>query len=125
MALLSFESFLARVRTHREQMRIAVMDGQVAGLCICRAPEMYQLFVARAFYGKGVASALLTDAEARLSAAGTQVAWLACVPDNERAITFYRKAGWRSVGQIVEALETSEGVFELPVIRFEKQLLSA
>ena len=122
VALRDAQSFPARVRAEWDRMRVLVSDSSLAGLCICRGPEMYQLFVAQAFYGQGVAGLLLADAERRLADAGVRIAWLACAPGNARAVAFYKKAGWVPVGEVIEALDTAKGVFELPVIRFEKQV---
>ncbi len=66
----------------------------------------------------------LADAEHRLADEGVRTAWLACAPGNARAVAFYKKAGWVPIGEVIEALDTAEGVFELPVIRFEKQVSS-
>jgi RimJ/RimL family protein N-acetyltransferase len=64
----------------------------------------------------------MEDAEARLTAAGVQTAWLACAIGNLRAARFYEKCGWTRVGTIVSRLETPEGIFPLEVWRYEKRL---
>jgi len=69
-----------------------------------------------------MAEALVADAEARLSAAGVDTAWLACAIGNERAARFYRKCGWRPAGTMVSRLPTAGGTFELEVWRYEKRL---
>ena len=70
----------------------------------------------------GAAAALLADAEARLSAAGVELAWLACAIGNERAARFYGPRGWRRAGTVVSLLETSVGTIPLEVWRYEKRL---
>ena len=84
--------------------------------------ELYQLFVTARARGSGVAAALVTDAEARLSARGVTTAWLACAIGNERAARFYEKCGWHRVGTMLNQAETSEGAFPLEVWRYEKRL---
>ena len=115
-------SFPDRVRSYAGQMRIAIAEARVGGLCICRGDELYQLFVGAEWRGKGLASALMTDAEHRLLERGVDVAWLACAVGNARAIGFYRKAGWVDVARETERVETLGGHFEIPVLRFEKRL---
>ena len=106
-------------------LRVALQGAKVSGLCCTVDDEMQQLFVARAAYGTGLAAALLGDAETRLAQAGVQRAWLACAIGNGRAAAFYRKAGWVEIGRMIDPLETSEGLFDLEVLRFEKELTAA
>ena len=84
--------------------------------------ELYQLFVAAEARGSGVATALITDAEARLAAAGVETAWLACAIGNERAARFYENRGWRRAGTMINPLDTPDGVLPLEVWRYEKRL---
>jgi ribosomal protein S18 acetylase RimI-like enzyme len=72
--------------------------------------------------GSGAAAALMADAEARLSAAGVETAWLACAVGNARAERFYEKCGWRRAGTMIYQSETPNGVFPVEVWRYEKLL---
>jgi ribosomal protein S18 acetylase RimI-like enzyme len=99
--------------------------GAPLGFSIVKESELYQLFVAAAARGTGVAAALLDDAETRVAAQGTETIWLTCAIGNERAARFYEKRGWLRAGAIVDRLETPEGPFELKVWRYEKALRRA
>jgi ribosomal protein S18 acetylase RimI-like enzyme len=90
-----------------------------------KGDELYQLYVAAASRGSGVAAALIADGEARLAAAGVETAWLACAIGNDRAARFYEKRGWRRVGTMINQLETPGGIYRLEVWRYEKRLRPA
>lgn len=92
------------------------------GLCITKGGGVDQLFVSASARGTGVATALLSDAEASLENLGVKVAWLACAIGNERAAGFYEKSGWQRTGNVVIHLPVSDGVFPLEVWRYEKVL---
>jgi len=97
--------------------------GAAAGFAMLKGDELYQLYVSAESRGRGVAVALIDDAEARLAERGVAVAWLACAIGNCRAARFYEKRGWRCAGTIVNQLETTNGTFPLEVWRYEKELL--
>jgi ribosomal protein S18 acetylase RimI-like enzyme len=118
----TLESFHARLAAALVDTRIVDLDGAPAGFCITKGDELYQLFLAKAARGTGVAPALLKDGEARLHAAGVTTAWLSCAIGNDRAARFYEKQGWRNVGAETYYAETSEGAFALENWRFEKAL---
>lgn len=120
--LRTLESFGERLRTALPALRVAGPPGEPAGFCVVRGDELYQLFVSASARGSGIAGALLADAEARLSADGVRIAWLACAIGNERAVRFYEKHGWRRTGTMINRLDTSEGTFPLEVWRYEKVL---
>ena len=123
---------LTRVRTlpsFRDRLQAALPDTRTVGdvraplgFCVVKGDEVYQLFVAKEARGTGVATALLADAEARLSANGVATAWLACAIGDDRAARFYEKSGWRRAGTVVNLAETSVGAFALDVWRYEKTL---
>lgn len=116
------ESFRPRLRAALSETRVVGPAGDPVGFCILKGDELYQLFVARAVRGTGVAGALVADGEARLRSRGVAVAWLACAIGNDRAARFYEKHGWQRAGIINSPLDTSEGRFDLDVWRYEKRL---
>jgi len=119
------ESFRDRLEAALPDIRVAGVPGSPVGFAIVKDGELYQLYVASASRGSGVAALLIDDAEARLAAAGVETAWLACAIGNERAARFYRKRGWRLVGTIDYEAETASGRFPLQVWRFEKRLTAS
>jgi GNAT superfamily N-acetyltransferase len=120
----TLESFRQRLRAGLSGVRVAGRRGEPTGFCMVKHDELYQLYVAAAERGAGVAAALLADAEQRLAASGVATAWLACAIGNARAARFYEKHGWRRAGTVVSQLDTPDGRFPLEVWRYEKNLLS-
>lgn len=121
-ALRTTESFRSRLQDHMSDTRIGLDGDDVLGLCITRADELYQMYVSPRARGKGLARALIEDAEAKMRRAGVKTAWLACAVGNLRAARFYEKSGWTNIGVRTEHMDTSEGPFALDVWRFEKAL---
>jgi ribosomal protein S18 acetylase RimI-like enzyme len=118
----TLESFRDRLEAALGDVRVAGPPGDPVGLCMVHEDELYQLYVSSQARGTGVAAALLADGEARLAARGTATAWLACAIGNQRAARFYEKSGWRRVGNMINRLETPNGIFPLEVWRYEKSL---
>jgi ribosomal protein S18 acetylase RimI-like enzyme len=105
-ALLAFRDEASFVRRSAERIAdttVAVVSGEVVGFTMVVADELEQIYVAASHRGRGVADALITDAEGRIRAAGHDRAWLAVVPGNVRARRFYERRGW-----------TDEGLIEYP-----------
>ena len=121
----TLESFKERLTADLSSVRTIGPVGAPAGLCWVKADELYQLYVARESRGSGIATLFIEDAEARLRAAGVDVAWLACAIGNERAARFYERSGWRRAGNMINRLETPNGILELEVWRYEKRLVPA
>jgi ribosomal protein S18 acetylase RimI-like enzyme len=121
--LRTVESFRDRLQAALPSIRVVGPSGAPVGFCIVKGDELYQLFVSAQSRGSGVAAALIADAEARLSEAGVETAWLACAIGNERAARFYEKRGWHRVDTVVNHVETSHGEFALEVWRYEKPLM--
>lgn len=116
----TLDSFTQRLHSALPNVRVLGPAGSPAGFCLVQGAELYQLYVAASGRRAGVGAALLGDAEARLSADGTRVAWLACAIGNERAAMFYQRHGWTRARTMVTPLETQAGPFPLKVWRFEK-----
>jgi len=120
--LRTLENFRQRMQAALPQVRVAGPPGQPVGFCMVKGDELDHLFVSAAARGSGAATALLSDAEARLAQAGVKTAWLACAIGNDRAARFYEKCGWRRVGNMINPAQTSQGDFPLEVWRYEKRL---
>jgi ribosomal protein S18 acetylase RimI-like enzyme len=118
----TLDSFRERIRGALDETRVGGPRGAPLGFAMLKGDELYQLYVAPAARGSGLAAALIADAEARLAAAGVATAWLACAIGNDRAASFYEKAGWRRAGVMTYRPETPDGVFPLDVWRYEKVL---
>jgi ribosomal protein S18 acetylase RimI-like enzyme len=123
---------LTRIRTldsFRDRLGASLPDVRVVGpfptplgFCMLKRDELYQLYVAAEARGTGVAAALVSDAEARLTVDGFELAWLACAVGNERAARFYEKCGWRRVATVVYQPDAAHGAPPLEVWRYEKRL---
>jgi GNAT superfamily N-acetyltransferase len=123
--LRTLESFRARLEPALPQTRVAGPPGAPTGFCTVQNDELYQLFVAPAVRGSGVAAALINDAESRLIAAGVKTAWLSCAIGNHRAARFYEKHGWHRAGVMIYEAQTDNGTFPIEVWRYEKPLSAA
>lgn len=115
-------SFRRRLHDALVDLRVVGRPGAPLGFNLVKDDELYQLFVAAAARGTGVAQALIADAEERLAANGVETAWLACAIGNHRAARFYEKCGWRRVGVITNFAETELGTLAVDVWRYEKRL---
>ncbi len=120
--LRTLESFRDRLRAALPNVRVVGPLTAPVGFCVLKGDELDQLYVSAQARGKGVAAALMADAEARLSEAGVEIAWLACAIGNERAARFYDKCGWRRAGTVAYQPEASNGTSPLEVWRYEKRL---
>ena len=70
----TLESFRPRLLHALADTRVVGPARAPVGFCIVKGSELYQLFVSAEARGSGVAAALMTDAEARLAAAGVATA---------------------------------------------------
>ncbi|HKY42323.1 MAG TPA: GNAT family N-acetyltransferase [Pyrinomonadaceae bacterium] len=118
----TLESFIERMRAGVATVRVAGPPGAPVGFHMLKDDELYQLYVSAQSRGLGVAASLIADAEAQLAGAGVETAWLACAIGNDRAAKFYEKSGWRRVGNMINPLETPDGVLNLEVWRYEKRV---
>jgi GNAT superfamily N-acetyltransferase len=60
--------------------------------------ELERFYVARAWHGRGLAALLMQTAVGQARAWGTDVVWLGVWERNARAIRFYEKQGYETVG---------------------------
>lgn len=118
----TYENFRSRIEKNLSRLRVAGPVGEPLGFCLIDGDELNQLFVSANARGKGVAAELLADAEKIFSAKGTRIAWLACAIGNDRAARFYEKSGWIRTGNMINNIETDDGLIELEVWQFEKEI---
>jgi diamine N-acetyltransferase len=91
--------------------RLAERDGQLLAysqLRAARAPacvdgaapvELVRFYVDATWHGQGLAHALMDDSLAAAAARGAQTVWLSVWQINARAVAFYRRRGFRIVGE--------------------------
>ena len=84
--------------------------------------DLDQFYVDPATTGQGLGRRLMAAAEAIFQARNIARPHLFCAKGNDQASGFYTAMGWENCGVAREAFETSEGPFEIEVIRFEKSL---
>ena len=119
-ALRTTETFRSRALENLADTRAAIIGDTVAGFCMVKDSELYQMYVTGKARGTGIAQALIRDAEDRIAGSGFASAWLACAIGNDRAARFYEKSGWSNAGEHVVHLDTQDGPFPLTIWRFEK-----
>lgn len=120
--LRTYDNFRERIEKKVARVRVVGPVGKPLGFCIIDGDELNQLFVSANARGKGVAAELISDAEIILKESGIKTAWLACAIGNDRAARFYEKSGWTRVRNMFNNIETPDGVIELEVWRYEKQI---
>ncbi len=79
------------------------------------AREIRQLYVLRPWQGAGVAAALMDWAVETARAEGAPALYLSVWEKGDRAIAFYRKQGFETVG--VAPFRLGDGVYQDPVMR--------
>jgi GNAT superfamily N-acetyltransferase len=115
------ESFRRRAADRIGDTTVAVVDGEVAGFIMVAGDEAEQVYVGAAYRGKGVADALLAEAERQVRESGHDVAWLAVVSGNARARAFYERMGWRDDGGFdYEAAVEDGSTVSVPCRRYVK-----
>jgi len=113
-------SFRARAAERAGETTVAVVDGAVAGFVLVDGDELEQLYVSSSHRGKGIADALINEAERRIMANGHAQGWLAVVPDNTRARAFYERAGWRDEGAFDHRAPADGAPIVVPCRRYTK-----
>ena len=83
--------------------------------------ELEQLYVDQAARGDGVAAALIEHAERRI-AERFDLAWLAVVAGNARALRFYERSGWVDAGAIDYDAPIEGGAIRVACRRYEKRV---
>jgi ribosomal protein S18 acetylase RimI-like enzyme len=121
-ALRTLDNFRERLEKDLHDVNVTGPIGAPLGFCMIKKDELYQLYVSAESRQAGVATALISDGEARLLARGVGIAWLACAIGNDRAARFYEKRGWQQRGVMPNRVETSKGEYVLDVWRYEKDL---
>jgi len=115
-------SFRARAAEHAAEVTVAVVDGAVVGFVLVADDEVEQLYVSSSHRGRGIADALMSEAESRIRANRHAKGWLAVVPDNARARAFYERAGWRDEGGFDYEAAAEGGPILVPCRRYVKAL---
>jgi ribosomal protein S18 acetylase RimI-like enzyme len=64
-----------------------------------RPAELHRIYVARAWHGKGLAQELMNNVLEEAARQGCDGVWLGVWERNPRALAFYRKHGFRAVGE--------------------------
>jgi ribosomal protein S18 acetylase RimI-like enzyme len=92
---------------------VAESSGQVVGFASAGVPrddemtrltgEVYAIYVLPSCWDKGVGRSLISYAQRQLKEQGFDEAVLWVLADNERARTFYERAGWRPDGGTKQA----------------------
>jgi GNAT superfamily N-acetyltransferase len=117
----TLEHFLTRVPPRIASTTVATIEGRVLGFVTVHDDELEQIFVAKEARGTGAASKLLRHGEAVI-AKRFQLAWLAVVAGNDRALHFYQREGWYDAGPIDYAAEIEGGALRIPTRRYEKRV---
>ncbi|HHI71898.1 MAG TPA: GNAT family N-acetyltransferase [Rhodobacteraceae bacterium] len=121
-ALRSRDSLRIRLEDMLENTDVVGPVGAPVGFCTVKGDEIYQFYVSPSARGSGTADALLQAGEKRLADSGIEVGQLWVLPENARAIAFYRRNGWD--GDTVEdvPLDTLDGPYLLPCRILQKTL---
>jgi len=100
----------AEIAEPRRTTLVADADGSLAGyaqlrwnataaLIAARPAEIQRIYVDRPWHGRGVAQALMARLLAAAREGGADGVWLGVWERNERALAFYRKAGFEPIGE--------------------------
>ena len=78
------------------------------------APELNKLYILEWFCGKGVGRMLLNEAEKLVLSRGMRQLWLWVLSTNERAVSFYEKHSYETIGT---------AFFQMEVNRYENRVM--
>jgi ribosomal protein S18 acetylase RimI-like enzyme len=101
--------FAQLIEQHADRVYVAQADGSALGyvalqpaahpaVAARRPLNVWQLYVARAFHGTGVAALLMSAAREHAHRHRHDVLWLGVAEHNLRAAAFYRKQGFAALG---------------------------
>jgi len=121
-AYRTLDRFVTRVAALGDHLRTAGPVGEPLGLCVTDGDYVDQLYASPLARGTGLAAALLSDGEARLSASGVTTARLNCAEQNTRARRFYTRQGWVDRGTEELIVDVGETAVPISIIRFTKSL---
>src|SRR3954469_22773202 len=102
---LSRRNMRRLLSTPSASLRVMGSDGAIEGYHLTlfrngsRIARLYSLVVAPHRRGQGVAEALIADAEEIAARRGARALRLEVRQDNARAIRFYKRLGYRKIGQ--------------------------
>lgn len=123
--LCMYEDFTTRIRAIFGGVRVIGHVGVPVAFHGLQDDELDHFFVSPQARGTGVAALVLADAESRLAASGTVVAWLAFAIGNDRAARFYAKHGWHRAGTFIDWQASPAGPVPVEFWRYEQTLSQA
>ncbi|MEO0525651.1 MAG: GNAT family N-acetyltransferase [Bacteroidota bacterium] len=106
------------IKENPNQLIVAYLNGNPIGVaeiiydsrCPIRetpVPELSKLYVLERFYGKGIGYGLMTEAEKELQENGCREFNLEVYINNTRAIAFYKRQGYVSIGTVDFPMESN------------------
>ncbi|MFZ6746877.1 GNAT family N-acetyltransferase [Undibacterium sp. JH2W] len=110
-------AYLSQSHTH---ILLAETNGHLIGYCQTshgkrhaqvtaeHQAELDHLYIHPAFFGRGIARQLLTEAEAHLRELGVQQVWLTTWVGNDRARLFYPRVGYADIGETIFRMKAEE-----------------
>ncbi len=112
------EKLAATINDHPGAIIVAEFQGNLVGVAeiafdkCCPvnqiiAPELSKLYILEWFCGKGIGHALIQLAEAFVASKGYPHLWLWVLISNQRAISFYKKENYLTIGQAPFKMEVN------------------
>ena len=101
---------------------VQVRSRSIVGFVAWSGNLLGQIYVAKAFRGINVGSALMAKAEYEMAGQGINRAELHCVAGNDRARRFYERLGWICQGEMVEPVLGEGGEVGVAFWRMAKML---
>lgn len=98
------EQIEKKLQRDRDLFLVAEADGEIIGTIIGgfdgRRGLIYHLAVAASFRGQGIGSRLMDEVEVRLRAKGCIRCYLLVKVDNDEAVVYYEKRGWKRMDYV-------------------------